>query len=122
MKTDANTREIYVGIYEIVKKIPSGFVSTYGEVAKRAGNAAMARVVGRALHNNPDPKRIPCHRVVNAKGQVAEAFAFGGAQGQTDRLRAEGVMVENGRVDLRKYNYCFDGARRAVCDERKREG
>lgn len=63
----------------------------------------MARAVGNALHKNPDPSEIPCHRVVNAKGELAGAFAFGGGDEQAKRLRAEGVSVENGKVDLSKF-------------------
>lgn len=65
-------------IYEAVKKIPKGKVATYGQVAAMAGNPRMARAVGNALHNNPDPENIPCYRVVNSKGELAGAFAFGG--------------------------------------------
>ena len=63
----------------------------------------MARAVGNALHKNPDPNTIPCHRVVNAKGELAGEYAFGGEWKQAQRLMEEGVAVENGRVDLAKY-------------------
>ena len=72
--TDSPTRRIY----EAVKKIPRGKVATYGQVAEMAGNKKMARAVGNALHKNPDPEKIPCYRVVNAKGELAGEFAFGG--------------------------------------------
>ncbi|MCR4692844.1 MAG: MGMT family protein [Firmicutes bacterium] len=65
-------------IYEVVKSIPKGKVATYGQVAVLAGNPRWARVVGYALHNNPEPTSIPCHRVVNREGKVAEVYAFGG--------------------------------------------
>ena len=90
-------------IYEAVKEIPKGRVATYGMVAKMAGNPRMSRAVGNALHKNPDPENIPCYRVVNSKGELAGAFAFGGADVQAERLRADGIEVENGRVDLKKY-------------------
>jgi O-6-methylguanine DNA methyltransferase len=91
-------------IYELVKAIPSGKVTTYGELAAALGNKYLARVVGNILHNNPDPANIPCHRVVNAKGKLAKHFAFGGAEGQRKRLENEGIIFENnGRIDLRKY-------------------
>ena len=63
----------------------------------------MARAVGNALHRNPDPDSIPCYRVVNAKGELAGAFAFGGAGAQEKLLEAEGVEVIDGKVDLKKY-------------------
>lgn len=97
--TDSPTRRIY----EAVRKIPKGHVATYGQIAQMAGDVKMARAVGNALHKNPDPKHIPCFRVVNAKGELAGEFAFGGKGEQEKLLRAEGVEVLNGRVDLEKY-------------------
>lgn len=90
-------------IYEAVKSIPKGKVATYGQVAELAGDKRMARAVGNALHKNPDPDNIPCYRVVNAKGELAGEFAFGGAGEQAKLLRAEGIEVVDGKVDLAKY-------------------
>ena len=90
-------------IYEAVKKIPKGRVATYGQIAELAGDKKMARAVGNALHKNPDPGSIPCYRVVNAKGELAGEFAFGGAGAQARLLEAEGVEVRDSKVDLRKY-------------------
>lgn len=90
-------------IYEAVKRIPKGFVATYSQVAEMAGDRKMARAVGNALHKNPEPGVIPCHRVVNAKGQLAGAFAFGGEDAQASLLRNEGVEVIDGCVDLKLY-------------------
>ena len=90
-------------IYEAVKKIPRGKVATYGQVAELAGDKKMARAVGNVLHRNPDPEHIPCYRVVNAKGELAGAFAFGGANVQEQLLAADGILVVDGRVDLEKY-------------------
>lgn len=97
--TDSPTKRIY----EAVKRIPKGHVATYGKIAEMAGEPRMARAVGNALHKNPDPEHIPCFRVVNAKGELAGAFAFGGQNVQAELLRADGVEVINGRVDLEKY-------------------
>lgn len=58
------------------------------------------RAVGNALHKNPDPDNIPCFRVVNSKGELSGAFAFGGANVQAERLMADGVEVADGKVDL----------------------
>ena len=93
-------------IYECVKQIPDGKVATYGQIALLAGNPRWARVVGYALHVNPDPSTIKCHRVVNREGRVSEAFAFGGMNMQIALLREEGVEVsDNGYVDLKKYQW-----------------
>ena len=97
--TDSPTKRIY----DAVKRIPKGKVATYAQVAKMAGNEKMCRAVGNALHKNPDPEHIPCFRVVNAKGELCDAFAFGGAEEQAMRLREEGIVVENGRVDLKQF-------------------
>lgn len=93
----------YEKIYEAVKTIPKGRVATYGQVAAMAGNFRMSRVVGNALHKNPDPQSIPCHRVVNAKGELAKAFVFGGINVQAKRLENEGVKVVDGKVDLKVF-------------------
>ncbi len=91
-------------IYEQVKKIPSGKVATYGQIAMLAGNPRWARAVGYALHANPDPNSIPCYRVLNRFGGLAPAFAFGGAEKQAELLKADGIEVrEDGTVDLEKY-------------------
>ncbi len=92
-------------IYDVVKQIPKGKVATYGQVAALAGNKRWARVVGYALHANPDPAHIPCHRVVNREGAVSEAFAFGGGNRQAELLRKEGVEVAEKKVDLEKYRW-----------------
>ena len=92
-------------IYEVVKNIPKGKVATYGQVALLAGNPRWARVVGYALHINPEPGVIPCHRVVNREGKVAPGFAFGGEGVQRKLLEAEGVVFEaDGRIDLKKFS------------------
>ena len=92
-------------IYEAVKKIPYGHVATYSQVAEIAGDKKMARAVGNALHKNPDPDNIPCYRVVNAKGELAQEFVFGGAGVQKRLLEAEGIEVAEGKVDLKKYQW-----------------
>lgn len=90
-------------IYEAVKKIPKGRVATYGQIAALAGDKKMARAVGNALHRNPDADAIPCYRVVNAKGELAGEFAFGGIGAQAKLLEADGVRVVDGKVDLKTY-------------------
>ena len=67
------------------------------------GEPKIARAVGNALHKNPDPEHIPCFRVVNAKGELAGAFAFGGEQVLAQLLEEDGVEVVDGKVDLDKY-------------------
>ena len=91
-------------IYDVVKSIPKGKVASYGLVALLAGNPRWSRVVGYALHVNPQPGTIPCHRVVTRNGEVSKAFAFGGENMQRTLLTEEGVeFLEDGRVDMKRY-------------------
>ncbi len=90
-------------IYDAVKRIPRGRVATYGQIAMLAGNPRWSRVVGYALHVNPDPAHIPCYRVVNRLGEPSAAFAFGGINEQILLLQEDGVEFIDGRVDLSKY-------------------
>ncbi|MFT8355963.1 MGMT family protein [Bifidobacterium aquikefiri] len=78
-------------VYEQVCRIPRGSVATYGQIAALAGNPRNARVVGYALHSNPKPGIIPCHRVVFRDGSLAPGFAFGGPERQRELLEAEGI-------------------------------
>jgi O-6-methylguanine DNA methyltransferase len=55
-------------VYAVVAKIPRGKTMTYAEVARRAGSPNAARAVGNIMHNNPDTKKVPCHRVVRSDG------------------------------------------------------
>lgn len=80
-------------VYKIVKKIPRGKTTTYGKIAKQLNISP--RLVGRILHLNPDPKNIPCHRVVDRNGNVAANYAFGGARKQKELLIREGVKLKN---------------------------
>ena len=64
-------------VYAAVRLIPRGSVATYGQIARAIGNPRLSRVVGYALHVNPEPGVIPCHRVVRRDGAVSPAFAFG---------------------------------------------
>lgn len=97
---------VFEKIYDVVIKIPKGKVATYGQVARLAGNSRWSRVVGYALHQNPAPGIIPCHRVVNREGKVADSFVFGGGGVQRQMLENEGIVFDdNGRVDLSKYQW-----------------
>lgn len=90
-------------IYEYLRAIPAGKVVTYGQIAEFLGDKKLARVVGNILHENIDADYYPCYKVVNAKGKLADNYAFGGAERQKLRLEADGVVVNNGTVDLNVY-------------------
>lgn len=100
----------YDKIYEVVRRIPKGRVSTYGQIAFLAGNPRWSRVVGYALHVNPFPwestageQAVPCHRVVNRFGEPSSAFAFGGVNRQIELLEEEGVEFDGNHVDLERF-------------------
>lgn len=105
MNKKAEKDNVFNKIYDIVKEIPRGSVATYGQIASLAGNKRWARVVGYALHVNPDPENIPCHRVVNRYGEVSQAFAFGGGNRQAELLENEGITLADGKVDLERYQW-----------------
>ncbi len=88
-------------VYNAVRKIPRGKVLSYGMVAMLAGHAGASRAVGTALHKNPDPKTIPCHRVVGADGRLAKFFAFGGVEAHRFALLSEGVTFIGEKVDMK---------------------
>ena len=94
----------FKAVYEAVKRIPSGKVASYGQIAAAVGRPRAARQVGWALHVNPEPGTIPCHRVVNRFGRVAPGFAFGGSDVQRQLLEKEGVVFD-GETGLVKKEY-----------------
>ena len=95
----------FESVYAVVKRIPEGKVLTYGDVARAVGAPRCARQVRWALHSNPQPGVIPCHRVVFGDGRLADGFAFGGKEVQKALLEAEGVQFDNFIVDLKKYRW-----------------
>ena len=95
-------------VYEAVKLIPEGSVATYGQVAEAIGSKRLSRVVGYALHVNPQPGVIPCYRVVKQDGEVSRAFAFGGMNRQVELLQAEGVEFRDPtHVDMERFRVSF---------------
>ena len=100
-----DNKNTFEKIYDVVKQIPKGQVASYGQVAELAGNRNWSRVVGYALHANPDPEGIPCYRVVTKDGKVSMAFAFGGENEQIRLLREDGVEFVDGHVDMEHYQW-----------------
>ena len=94
-------------VYEYLITIPKGKVVTYGQIAEFLGNKNLARIVGNILHENPDGDKYPCYKVVNAKGNLAKNYAFGGVDCQKMRLEADGVIVKNNKVDLKVYQWTY---------------
>ena len=106
MSTQQLQDSVFKRIYEVVKRIPRGKVASYGQVARLAGNPKWSRVVGYALHCNPDPDNIPCYRVVTKDGRPSKAFVFGGFQEQVYLLTQDGIgFLDDGRVDMEHYQW-----------------
>lgn len=100
---------VFTEVYKVVGRIPRGKVATYGQIAAVLGNPRLSRAVGYALHVNPYPNEVPCHRVVNRFGSPAPSFAFGGEDVQRRLLEAEGVRFgADGRVDLKLYGCAYE--------------
>lgn len=94
--------EFFEAVYRAVSVIPRGRVASYGQIARAAGNPRAARQVGWALHRNPRPGVIPCHRVLFADGRTTPSFAFGGEDVQRALLEGEGVIFDpSGRAESR---------------------
>lgn len=83
-------------VFEIIKNIPAGKGTTYGAIGKTLNISP--RLVGRILHQNPDPDKYPCHRVVRSDGTIAAGYAFGGKNEQIKKLISEGIEITNDRV------------------------
>lgn len=102
-------------VFDAVKQIPRGYVTTYGDIARVIGSPRSARYVGWALRNNPSPsttatpeEAIPCHRVVFKDGQICDNFAFGGVEVQRRMLQDEGVIfTDNMHVDMNRCHFAF---------------
>lgn len=83
-------------VYKIVAQIPRGKVLSYQEVAIYAGSPQAYRAVGNLMHHNPDPKVIPCHRVI-AAGQKTGGYAFG-QKSKIKKLKKEGLIIKNNKI------------------------
>ena len=99
-----DTRQFNQRVYALVRRVPAGRVTTYGDIALALGWPRHARLVGYAMSRCPDD--LPAHRVVNHRGEVARACKGGHPEEHVALLRAEGVtFTAEGRVDLRRYIY-----------------
>lgn len=86
-------------VYQLVRKVPKGQVTTYGSIGKALG--LNPRHVGQILHQNDNSAKTPCHRVVRSDGSIASGYAFGGPGKQRIMLEKEGVMFMGEKVDRR---------------------
>ena len=104
---DAARNETYRTILKVVAAIPRGRVTTYAQVAWRAGLPGRARLVGRVLADAPAALALPWHRVINAQGRIALPKSSRSYLEQRSRLREEGIELRKDRVDLRRYGWAL---------------
>ncbi|GKS61288.1 hypothetical protein YTPLAS21_07460 [Candidatus Nitrosocosmicus sp.] len=93
-------------VYNMLRTIPTGMVSTYGDLAKALGKPSASRHIGRILSKNPNPIVVPCHRVVKSDGNLG-GFALG-IRKKKELLEVEGVhFVHDLRIeDFQKIRFC----------------
>lgn len=107
MLANDHTLNFFERVYDLVRQIPEGCVTTYGEIARALGTRD-ARRVGHALHANPSGDLTPCHRVVTKDGKLSDSYAFGGSMEQYVKLTEEGVtFLDRTHVDLAKHIWHF---------------
>lgn len=96
-------------VYALVRRIPPGHVATYGQIATLLGSPRVARHVGFAMAAAGRAEvPVPWHRVINAQGRVSHRGDVARAHEQYDRLRAEGVQIDDrGRIDLKRFRWTF---------------
>lgn len=92
-------------VWQVVALIPSGQVSTYGEIARMAGLERRARQVGGIMSRLPQGTSLPWHRVINASGRISLPVGSRGHTEQRRRLQEEGVVFINGCASLRRYRW-----------------
>jgi len=93
-------------VFNLLKQIPKGKVTTYKELAKKAG-IKNPRQVGRIIHTNNQPEIYPCHRVVRSDGTLASGYKFGGREGQKKRLLSEGIKFLGYKINLSRFLFTF---------------
>lgn len=104
------TEGFHARVYEVVRGVPAGWVTTYGDVATVLGSPRVARHVGWALAALPDGHDVPWHRVINAKGMISHRGDVHRGAEQRRLLEAEGITFDAaGRVDLRQLRWRYTG-------------
>ncbi|HJP60647.1 MAG TPA: MGMT family protein [Gemmatimonadaceae bacterium] len=104
LSVDGEGAGLHQRIHAVVSRIPRGRVATYGQIARLAGLAGQARLVGYAMHALPTGSKIPWHRVINAKGEISIPGESGTRQHRL--LEREGVRFDaRGRIALSTYQW-----------------
>ena len=93
-------------VYEKLKQVPRGKVTTYKALAE-AVNSKAYRFVGSCMKNNSDPKSIPCYKVINSDGKIGNYSGAGGIKKKIQLLKKDGIEITGGKVDLKKVGHKF---------------
>ncbi len=100
----ADNQNFFDRVYEVVRCVPKGRVTSYGAIAKYLGAARSARMVGWAMNVSHGQEDVPAHRVVNRKGLLTGKFHFDGTNLMQQLLENEGITIQNNQVvDFDKY-------------------
>ena len=86
-------------------KIPKGKITTYGILARY--HKTSPRAIGMIMKHNKEPHRYPCYRVILSSGKVGNYSVIGGIRRKIALLKKDGIVIMNGRIDLKKYLYKF---------------
>ena len=99
-----NSKTFSEKVYALLRKVPKGKVTTYKALAQ-AMKTKDYRAVGNAMNKNPYAPEVPCHRVINANGQLG-GYAHG-LKRKIQMLKAEGIEIKNNKIDMNKFGFRF---------------
>ncbi|MEP7234806.1 MAG: MGMT family protein [Ignavibacteriota bacterium] len=102
-RRNSKSESFYQKVYEVVRQIPKGKVTTYGSIAQALGALTSSRLVGYALNSIPQDNNIPAQRVINHAGELSGAHHFGGYERMRWLLESEGVVFKGDKVDLNSH-------------------
>lgn len=90
--------KLQAAVWEALKLIPKGKITTYSEIARHLGQPNASRAVGSAVGKNPEAPQIPCHRVIPKSGKIGNYSGPGGTTTKIKLLKKEGIEVQNGKI------------------------
>ena len=98
MKLHEKNKDFFLNVYDVVRLIPEGRVTSYGAIAKYLGASRSSRMVGWAMNAAKDITDVPAHRVVNRNGVLTGKIHFSPPQKMEELLRKEGIVVEDDKI------------------------
>ena len=98
MKISERNKDFFLNVYDVVRLIPKGRVTSYGAIAKYLGAPRSSRMVGWAMNASHNVTDVPAHRVVNRNGLLTGKMHFSDPHEMEDRLKREGVKIKDNKV------------------------